>query len=874
VIDVLALSGIHLELVLNLNFYNVIIAGAFCTNPYPGPDGQSGGTLSSRLRSDYRMCLPPQYKAWTEDSGHSIRACGCNWNWYFSVSPAAGSNMHKFTGYANVVTSVYEPAYLAYGWKLPPFGNFGRDMVERFISQDCLDHWTTGLSTQKEWMPIMMDNSVFFMTFNAFDEGSYTNAPDCFSFVNQLNFLLNDDITEQMVKEDNALKRYRFDEIFGLDSTSNATYPRPLRPVGTKIVAVDYYYFKDEEHTWAWRETWKDAERDVELIEVSEEEQVQAGRLYFVNVEKPDYVYDSFKDEHRYICDEGKYVLEYTPPELNDEGVFVKHPSISLRSISEDDTKFERYFEVIYDEDDYNSSQVEWRDEGNGEVSGSGGETSGEESDGTSIYEKTDPTTSGNTGWNHDKDILFSSDAVKTIEEATAAGRVIRTSYDPYAVPSETFRCYNRGLIINITKESLNYLPVKEIDAFAGDVVKEPAPINPGGSVSVYEPIEGAVVSPVFTIPLTSDVGGNEELPICITTVEIKGQWGKTFNSEGDITTSCKPGITIKSIGVDDTEINLAVVGEDLTQPKIPADELTTLKDYTIVAKLSTPPDLMLTKRATTLKIIFNIESGHMVNIGEINLKKSEYVGKSEIIKVWERKYNASKYSDPYPDSTINLDGPAQALSYRLYENSGVYFIAQSNAYPGTFRSMNKMRSTVAEKWYEQFSRVPATDQAGNPATIVNLQDVEEEAQREIYKTVYNMEEYGDILTYTGYLPESISDFLVSEGLMTNDLKPGAVFTSKKVPWDDGSGNTTLTTAAGYTRYDYWSPQGHTWEWGDEAVYTKCGIIGPYEYVYDARFMHLDAGYGAVALHPMTALSKGNFDYTMRVVRNIETQSQ
>ena len=63
--------------------------------------------------------------------------------------------------------------------------------------------------------------------------------------------------------------------------------------------------------------------------------------------------------------------------------------------------------------------------------------------------------------WEHNMDILFDADAVVTIEEAESAGRSFTSIVDLFT-GDETYKYYNRGIIVDIPKERLEYLPKKE----------------------------------------------------------------------------------------------------------------------------------------------------------------------------------------------------------------------------------------------------------------------------------------------------------------------------------------------------------------------------------------------------------------------------
>jgi hypothetical protein len=478
-------------------FYTVFAGAAFCTAPYGEVYGEE------MYRDDYRFCGPEQYKAFTGGAG-GMADCQVEWSYGYSKSDEFPGGSY-FSGKANIKGIVNFNFYKAMGWSLPPFGNKGREMVSRFMSQEHHGHLSyinpAKPVVKYEWMPMVMDNEMFFTSFNAFAE---TSSIDCFSSYNQLNFYLSDQIEEvyDMEGDGSTKKRFKFDELFDIRTFILCSYPYPLNVDGKAV----FYQFKDEEYAWAWREIWKDIERGSEL-------------LSFVLLDRPSYRLCRDKIYHQYICDESVYVIKHVAPIL-EEGAMITYPSIALGGGPA------RYFNPLYSEDGYDLQRVEWEDVDGGEV---GGESEG------NIYYKT----SGG-GWNHDENLIFDSEAVNNEEAAKAVDREFKDPLDE----DKTY-AYNRGIIVNLYRNRLQYMPFSEKEFNTeknGDSEEEgESCVSYSTSPIEYEHIPSNVWSGNVTI--TYNITMVREGGACISKVKITGGWGKFI----DGALFCTPGVEIKS---------------------------------------------------------------------------------------------------------------------------------------------------------------------------------------------------------------------------------------------------------------------------------------------------------------------------------------
>jgi len=333
--------------------YNSWTICNYCFAGYLGPvvgrTGELAGGGAVMKRADYRYCGPEQYTAFGTVRGNWLSPCDCGCS--FSHCDTSEATV-IFRGYARIRSGGSIAGYLAAGFTPPPFGNDGRELVEKYISQDFIHHFYSGSKTRSAWMPMVMDNASFFMTFNAFDGDtenvyySHRDDLDSFYYVNQMNFSLLSNISESIdttqvpIPGSESTKtvnsRYRFDELFETHRESGCSYPLPAYPLGSGATEVVFYYFKIPTVTWAWQEYWVELGRGQELtledgVKIVEssgdsiigatDDEIQAkanllvaesGKLNFISsIDRPKYVFGYYKDEHRLICDEGLHSIRF-----------------------------------------------------------------------------------------------------------------------------------------------------------------------------------------------------------------------------------------------------------------------------------------------------------------------------------------------------------------------------------------------------------------------------------------------------------------------------------------------------------------------------------------------------------------------------------
>jgi hypothetical protein len=637
--------------------------------------------------------------------------------------------------------------------------------------------------------------------------------------MNQLSFLTSDFIGEQISDE-----RKDFDEVFGTRGIWRATYPPPLVTEGA-IQKIHHFYFKDPQIAWAWQERWK----DVEYVD---------RKFFFITYGKPEYKYSYEKEEHRYICDEGTYTVSYTAPEISGDEI-VTHPSLQLG----DGPK--RFFKLNYDSP---SDDVQWADEGSGNVDGSVNE-----GDKPNIYEVTSPTPASSK-WNHDENCLFDSEAVRTYTLAEAAGR------DFKFINTEDERetnYYNRGIIVNLTRESLDFLPYEEIDMqFVPDIIDE-AQVEDTPPVAVTLGV-WYNTSPTFTYSL--DFSEAENLS-CIYKVVIEGKWGITYSvSIDDGTTKnyrgCSPGVEITGVS-DDASTLLWTKSTVYFDEDIYGDM--GIKDFEFEFLVQPTLDRVLNAKENELKVKLNCADNQYLFIDSIQLKAASYCDSTEEIVVYERKYLTS-IGNNFGDHSIN--GPKVGDNFVLQhelelDNSGTYYaispeITLNYVPSGAIEARDKIRSIYANEQYY--------DDESLTVDINNIVQIEQEEQKSIYTTAYNLDTDGKSTNYSIICPPALESFL-SEYSISNTIAGQCNFSTTKTPW---SYYDSL-----YTSSELWQPQGHKWQWGPDITRMKC-----WEYAYGSTafvlqeydigqvlYMHMDLGGGVEPLDPLSSLYAERMQY-------------
>ena len=746
-----------------IDFYSWYSGAATCTAPIEG-----------QPRSDWRYCMAHDYKAWVRTGGNWAAACGNGW--YYSYSKAGES---MFSGYGKIRTSVDLNLYSFMGWTPPPFGNDGREITERWLSQEHYGFWDLSGKEpvpRSEYMPLVFDDEMLFASFNAFDEkGRIGPIDDCLHTTCMLNYMLSNIINEELTED-----RYRFEDLFRIINHAYCMYPPPVYEGPGGSVTARRYSFKIENVAWAWREYWKDIERD--------------NILNFVDLIRPEYYFDSEKIEHRLITDEGNINIVFTAP-VQEDGSF-KYPEISIEG------GVPRKFELIYN--DYNSEQIEWMDEGgDGSEGGSGGEEE------KNIYEE-----AMGSGWFHDDNTIFDSNA----SAEKSDDRKIVLSKD--ILLGDTYAWYNRGLIANIPKDRLVYLPYKEIYAGVAFTVTK---TSGKGTCWMNDSLFSKDI-------IFSYIGGG-----CVSRIIIKGKMGSVTKGSWFTDTGiyCKPKITVAECGVDNGPPCPSESGG--FPPSIlyesegeKGDNYSKLESYYIEFKLMRLPKRMLYS-SPMVQIKCTLFAGQSLMLeGVPSIFTSTYTDTIEPIKVWEQRYITStgNFGDKNPDGPESFD----LRSYeRNRKNAGQYFPTGINSTNSdSMKCMDKMTMVGAGKQHYEDRDLSISKG--------NLKTIENEEQQKLYSDAYSKDDY-DTMSYSIILPPNIQQFLETIGMNLSVLAGECEFTSEKLEFTDHE------ATIGFNQdYDFWSPGGHYFRWAEDYYRTRCWILGPVETVYSPVCVHHNHG--------------------------------
>ena len=757
-----------------INFYDVWTGATFCTMPHEGVP-----------RLDYRMCGPEVYRAYAGDNPSTGQTCANDYIYYYSQGGEV-----LFTGWVKRKKQVNALWYQAMEWSLPKFGNVSREYVERYMSMDSISYLslrTGSPAISHAWMPAVIDHTNFYLSFNSFDQTSYN---DIFSHVNQLNFMICRDVSEE-IKED----RKSFEDIFSVRQMIFASYPDPMIDDGSAYNKVNFYYFNDEKYMYAWQEKWKDIERTVD----------DSDRLDFVGtLDKPNYVYDLYKGEHRFISEEGTYTLYYKAPDIDKEnGAIITFPSLQLGAGPE------RWFGILYTGGS-ESDEVTWADENFGAVDGSGGDEDG------NVYQKT----YDREQWMHSDYTLFDFDFAQTYDEAKAKEREVTISYD-YVNEELIKKVYNTGIEVSIPRSRLKYLPYEETELqtefeFDPQQGVHADTIFFGGEYNWYCDVLTDIVA-------TLEIDSNEY----ISKVEIKGYKGIIAINDGvegrDIELIV-PGIDVFS-SVDDNINNYENIydgGYPVTLT-VQEREDKIYEEFTSEIEFDINPTKMIRETTKLLKINFRCYAGFGISLSSIKINIANYIDASEVIKIWERKYYVSEGTA----GTFNPNGPQRPLMFDWnFDNSGVYFLA-SGAHTGKVASTDKMRNAHADiEWFED-EDIPVT-------TAGQLQGKEQTEQKNTYESAYAQEGVlGDERTYAGVCPIRVKEFFDEVGVSFPFTRYGATIRSEKVPW------SKHYLVGGYTSYNLWQPGGHYFRWKETTEQKYCWWpISPLYDIYSVKFVH------------------------------------
>ncbi len=814
------------------NMYDEFTICNYCTATYVGPenDGMIGIAGVSMLginglvyRNDYRYCGPHKFDAWGATRGNWASSCDCGCIFYYS--DAANAQV-IFTGYGRIRGRINLAGHLG---AYPPYGNDGRELIEKFLSNDFITHRLiyNPQIIVSEWMPTIIDNFSFYISFNAFDsddnpeDDNYVTSAvlDQFYYMNQLNFGTLSNIGEEIDYD----IRYRFGDVFEIHFEGNCCYPKPfLDPPGSVI----YYYFKNQDTVWAWQEKWKDVDRNDAVVDTFYSDGDMLGKLDFVlQYEKPKYVYSLYKEEHRVICNEGAHTVTYEPPEITD-GELTRYPTMSLDGVHK------RPFNIIYYS--YNDEQIQWLDEGgNAQVGGSAAEDN--------IYE----LTTVNNEWLHDDKIIFDSDAVETVDQAAAANREVTTSYGLFG---EVKKYYNRGIIPVIPRKLLDYLPKLEEISYlspefsftskAGEIIMEAPDTIVDITIGARFVWDDDFVN-ISTI---------EQCPPCaIKKLEIVGRFG-FFIAPTNICKAIKPSVSLSIVDREGSTISPR--GFVVTHPEQPEKDQQ-LTEYTITIDLPLGPIEMTEKLAYGFSIGLENSRNSYIVIDEFKITFAEYTKGSltETIQVWERKYLTSTAITGL-DQT-NLDGLDDNLSYHKdLTNAGVYFPFSQKSLDEEISAADKMRSVYCGTYHSDEQLDISYD---------NLHQVEAEEQQNLYNDAIGMDDIGDELLYYGVTPPKIEAFLKAIDIYGVSV-PSWALKSDKLIWEKHYRTKQ------FKQYEYWRPGGHYYTWSSSFVRAKCMLFGPAHNIYSGSYIHVDhVGVGTpLEVDASKPIDPGNSYYSLR----------
>ena len=743
-------------------------------------------------RDDYRFMLPLEYEPFCWPHA-TLWDCANDWGCGYEQIKMDSA---RFTGQAKYRGGVDPEIYIANQWPLPKFGNSLREYVERFRSIDNNSHIslkTYPPSPSIAWMPMVMDVDSIYISFNCIEANDI-------AYVNPLNlFRIQSNVGESISKSGGGYTRYRFEDLFEIRKTGLASYPKPLMEDSESALSfVTYYYFKISNMVWAWQEAWRDIVRSTD----------GAVPLSFVSLGKPLYVFDRFKEEHRLIAEEGIYELVYKAPQFDDDGKIEKWPSIKLGGGQE------RYFKILQDQDtpysSYDHSYVDWSDENEGMVDGSGGG----EDDEKNIYEET-MAGSWVTSQYGLGDMIYDSEAVKTVSAADDAERLIEVSYDAITGEAVSY-AYNRGIIANIYKDGLKYLPYEERSLSGSDynVSYSDTPLE-GYDADGYPGTAMANWSNPGTVDIDLDFG--QENTHCIKKLKITGYKGNIIipppsADEGAEPTKShlnQPRIALYEKSGGSWGERLAY-RDALYQTAADKKAGVGVSTWDKEIEMSLSPTRMITNKASAFRItLTNMVPDEGISVHSVVLYAARYKDRSESIKVWERKFIISTGTV----GNHNPDGEQRMIGHQWNrDNSGQYYNSTDTGAAG---AQNKMR-----RW-----RGGERGEDGEDITANSYGDVikVEAMQEELYNTAYNYD-VGDNISYSSILPPTFDASninIVNKSNISSLNGVGLTLHSARQGWND------IVATDSYEDHDLWAPKGFLYRWNTDYRTSKCYLTGP-----------------------------------------------
>ena len=759
----------------SIDFYNVYNPASFCVMPIT----EAADNYQKMGGGGWRWGTADLYSCWVTTSSNWLDACGASFYYFYSKA----SNM-RFSGKAFIRAKVDVFDYIFNSWELPPFGNVGRAMVERWLIRDYqgfIDGSGYPRSLQ-EYMPLVLDKEDLMPDLDCF-AGDPTGI-DIFRHTSILSNMVG-----VYNAESEPFGRYKFNDIIDLVYQGGCSYPLPIVLHNGVGVAIRYG-LKNDDYCWVW------PERQLPM------ETIGDTRLEFLSLAYPEYYFDYVKQEHQLILDEGYYKIIFKPPTDGNEeedSDAPKYPSISINGQNP------RYFKILYPT--YDESNVEWQDESvDGEVGGSGG-TGSDETEG-SIYEK-----ANGSEWLHDINMLFGPDS--SPDKTTV--RKVNMGPDGFGVIY--FKYFNKGLIASIPKNCLHKLPIEETLIPVSEIIED------GNNIFRYH------------------YDMSESTDACPVRIIVEGSWGfipqEVAGDSGSYLS--KPGINIAEVlskDVSDEDLETIPFPTEVLVSILPVSGLQNkdavgqprLSTFTFDIELSKVPDRMMSK-VQYFQIKIEPQTGVGVDVYEdlqitsVFAYTGKYVEREEDIFVYERRYLVSSQSI---GEYLNADG-LETFVYRANDkngkNAGQYFPAEDSVLEVGGKTMSKSTIvTVAEVF-------PSDEEI--PITYGTIRDVEKEAQANLYRDAYNLESF-DVVSCKGIIPPYISVFLddivVDQTILTVS---NCQFTNNKVPWEKEYRSTALNQTG-----EFFQPGGHYYQWSGNFEAVQCSTHGSIEKVYAVEFVH------------------------------------
>jgi len=723
-------------------------------------------------RKDMRFCMNPSEVVYgTYPRSNWAGACGIQCYMTHATFPE-----DTFAGYANLVNSVDAHWYAINKWRLPPFGNFNRSFVDRNLCKDYIAYVDRTVTPpfRGAWAPTIADNTLFYTSFNAFDTFSETNASDCFSFTDTLNYGLCTNLDEV----GDADSRSRWEEVFSIRRFKGGWYPKPrvLTPYGTASFG---YVFNDPEVAWAWREFWIPIKR--------------SGLLPSVHLVRPDYRDDIYKAEHRYITKEGKTTLKFMAPERSGSEYSGDFPPKFALGAGPP-----RMFEFLYENTaDYDSKKLTWLDNYEGEQT---------------VYAKT----TGDREFDHDYDVVFDAEYSEDFGAAEDDNK-IRVLGTDYITGEEIKKAYNRGIIIRMRRKDILALPYTTVEnSFSVSTTSPQAKPFPGSYTWYPFAIDEDEDVPGGSVNMVGSFSGDS---MAIETLTIVGLWGSTKIGKKEVS-FCQPAIEVAgTVDVgdegddEDTRITLAGFGGIASK----AFNIDGLETYEINIRNAITPYSMINRRISEVTITFSFLGNEAIAINEVyGTFADQWESVEEPIEVWERKYLVSTFSDP--GDGPNPDTEEGVLINR--NNGPPHFPYEFSFFPDGYTAMNKMRGCWASEYYEMYGKETIPIDTG---TISSVEKTEQ--RREWDFTVALDRSESDTLSFQGYLPpyHAVLSSRVSSASNPVSVAPSPlIFKSPIIKWADLYGFHDF-----YIDGSPWKPGGHTWAWNDKVERLNCMVDPP-----------------------------------------------